>query len=158
MIPLKINNTHLCKIFEPTLNISTWTDEEIQSYSIEHYMFPTSVDLISETFSRDSGRTADYELKYLTIVNRKSKPQFTWDIIKAEYVEKLLTFLNYSYEFKNASGEIVPINAEDINVTYKDFIGMRTIVSYLGQTIEGTLEEYNGNLYWRNFRIAFPER
>ena len=158
MIPLKINNTHLCKIFEPTLNISTWTDEAIQSYSIEHYMFPTSVDLISETFSRDSGRTADYELKYLTIVNRKSKPQFTWDIIKAEYVEKLLTFLNYSYDFKNTAGEIVPIDAEDINITYKDFIGMRTIVSYLGQTIEGTLEEYNGNLYWRNFRIAFPER
>jgi hypothetical protein len=121
-------------------------------------MFPTSVDLTSETFSRDSGRTADYELKYLTIVNRKSKPQFTWDIIKAEYVEKLLTFLNYSYDFKNAAGEIVPIDAEDINITYKDFIGMRTIVSYLGQTIEGTLEEYNGNLYWRNFRIAFPER
>lgn len=158
MIPLKINSTHLCKIFDPTLDISTWTDKQIQDYSIENQMFPTEVTLTSETYSRDASRTADYELENLVIVNRKAKPVFTWDIIKADYVKNLLSFLNYTYDFKNAEGEIVPVDAEDITVEYYDLTGLRTIVAYLGQTIDGTLVEYNGVLYWRSFRIAFPER
>ena len=48
--------------------------------------------------------------------------------------------------------------AETIVITYYDFVGMREINAYLGQTLEGTLTEYNGQLYWENFRIAFPER
>lgn len=158
MIPLKINSTHLCKIFDPTLDISTWTDKQIQDYSIENQMFPTEVTLTSETYSRDASRTADYELENLIIVNRKAKPVFTWDIIKADYVKNLLSFLNYTYNFKNTEGEIVPVDAEDISVEYYDLTGLRTIVAYLGQTIDGTLVEYNGVLYWRSFRIAFPER
>lgn len=158
MIPLKINNTHLCKIFDPTLDISAWTDKQIQDYSIENQMFPTEVTLTSETYSRDASRTADYELENLIIVNRKAKPVFTWDIIKADYVKNLLSFLDYTYNFKNANGEIVPVDAEDITVEYYDLTGLRTIVAYLGQTIDGTLVEYNGVLYWRSFRIAFPER
>ena len=158
MIPLKINDKHLCEIFEPTLNISGWTDEQIQEYSISKIMFPTSVGTISETYSRDAERTADYELEYLTIVNRKAKPEFVWQLIRAEYVQNLLKFLGYTYDFKNAQGIIVPVKADDISVTYIDFIGPRTIVAYLGQTIEGTLVEYNNVLYWENFRIAFPER
>ena len=158
MIPLKINSTHLCKIFDPTLDISTWTDKQIQDYSIENQMFPTEVTLTSETYSRDASRTADYELENLVIVNRKAKPVFTWDIIKADYVKNLLSFLDYTYNFKNADGEIVPVDAEDITVEYYDLIGLRTIVAYLGQTIDGTLVEYDGVLYWRSFRIAFPEK
>ena len=121
-------------------------------------MFPTSVGAISETYSRDAERTADYELENLTIVNRKAKPEFTWQLIKAEYVVNLLSFLGYTYDFKDFEGVVVPREADTIVITYIDFIGIRTINSYLGQTIEGTLVEYEGVLYWENFRIAFPER
>ena len=158
MIPLKINGKHLCQIFEPSLNISGWTEEQIRQYSIAKHMYPTSVVLTSETYSRDAERTADYELEQLTLVNRKAKPEFTWEIINAEYVENLMSFLSYTYNFKNTDGIVIPIEAEDIQVTYKDFTGMRTIIAYLGQTIDGTLEEYEGVQYWRSFRIAFPER
>lgn len=158
MIPLKINNTHLYKIFDPDTFNEEWTDSQIQQYSIDKMMFPTSVDLTSETYSRDAERTADYELENLTIVNRKSKPSFTWSLIRADYVEKLMQFLMYDYAFKDASGIIVPEEAPTYEVQYQDFTGVRTIKTYLGQTIEGTLVEYESVLYWNNFRLAFPER
>ena len=158
MIPLKINHKHICEIFEPSLNITGWSDKAIQEYSIKKMMFPTSVLLTSETYSRDAERTADYELEYLMIVNRKAKPEFLWRLIKASYVYNLMAFLNYNYNFKDGEGIITPKNAEDIYVTYRDFTGVRTIIAYLGQTLEGTLVEYEGELYWENFRIAFPER
>lgn len=158
MIPLKINGKNLCVIFEPGLSISGWTDQEIMNYSIRKLMLPTSVGTISETYSRDAERTADYELENLTIVNRKAKPEFTWQLIRADYVANLLAFLQYTYDFKNATGVIVPVEAPNISVTYYDFVGVRTIDAYLGQTIEGTLVEYDDILYWENFRIAFPER
>lgn len=158
MIPLMINGTHLCKIFEPTLDTSKWSDNQIQDYSISKCMFPTEVGLTSETYSRDAERTADYELEELTIVNRKAKPEFTWSLIRADYVANLMQFLGYNYDFKDASGDITPIKAPEIVVTYKDFVGMRTISAYLGQTIEGVLVEYDDVQYWENFRLAFPER
>ena len=158
MIPLKINSKHLCQIFEPGLDIKGWTDAAIQDYCISKQMFPTEVALTSETYSRDAERTADYELENLILVNRKAKPEFIWSLIRAEYVESLLSFLNYTYEFKNAAGDIVPVEAPSIIVTYKDFTGMRTIEAYLGQTLDGTLVEYDDVQYWENFRIAFPER
>lgn len=158
MIPLKINGKNLCEIFEPDLIVSGWTEQEIMAYSIAKLMLPTSVGTISETYSRDADRTADYELENLTIVNRKAKPEFTWQLIRADYVSKLLAFLGYNYNFKNAEGIVIPVEAANISVTYFDFIGVRTIDAYLGQTIEGILVEYEGVLYWENFRIAFPER
>lgn len=158
MIPLKINNTHLYQIFNPTGFNPAWTEEEIQYYSIKEMMLPTAVGLTSETYSRDAERTADYELEYLTLVNRKAKPEFTWSLIKASYVERLMAFLEYHYNFKDFTDIVVPQDAPNYSITYKDFTGMRTINSYLGQTIEGTLVEYEGEQYWENFRIAFPER
>lgn len=158
MIPLKINNKHLCQIFEPDLDITGWTDADIQNYCISKQMFPTEVVLTSETYSRDAERTADYELENLVLVNRKAKPEFTWSLIRAEFVEALMLFLGYTYDFKNAEGEIVPVESPNLIITYKDFIGMRTINAYLGQTIDGTLVEYEGVQYWENFRIAFPEK
>lgn len=158
MVPLKINGKHLCQIFEPTLDITGWTDADIQSYCISKQMFPTEVGLVSETYSRDAERTADYELENLMIVNRKAKPEFTWSLIRATYVEALLVELGYTYKFKDSAGEIVPKDAPNIQVEYRDFTGVRVIYSYLGQTIEGTLVEYGSVQYWTNFRIAFPER
>lgn len=158
MIPVMINHKHLCQIFEPSLDISDWTDSDIQEYSISKIMFPTAVALTSETYSRDAERTADYELEHLMLVNRKSKPEFSWQLIRDDYVRNLMSFLNYTYEFKNTDGIVIPKEAQDIYITYRDFIGDRTIIAYLGQTIQGTLVEYEGILYWENFRIAFPER
>lgn len=158
MILLKINSKHLCQIFTPDVDISTWSNEQIQDYSSQMQMLPTEVMLTSETYSRDADRTADYELENLTLVNRKAKPEFTWSLLRAEYVEALLLFLNYSYDFKGSEGDIVPQEADKIVVTYRDFVGSRTINAYMGQTIEGTLVEHNGVQYWENFRVSFPER
>ena len=158
MIPLKINEHHLCQIFEPELDITDWTEKQITDYSVSKLMYPTQLDLVSETYSRNAERTADQELESLMLVNRKSSPAFTWGLIKAIYVENLLKFLNYTYNFKNSEEVIVPVEAEDIDVQYKDFIGTRDIVAYLGQTLEGSLVEYEGVQYWQNFRVAFPER
>lgn len=157
MIPLKINGKQLCEIFEPEA-VTGMNNEQKKAFSLRNLMYPTSVSNVSETYSRDAERTADYELNYLLLVNRKAKPEFTWRVLSAIYVERLLKFLNYAYDFKNASGVIVPREAEDIQVEYYDFVGTRIIVSYLGQTIEGTLVEYETGLFWENFRIAFPER
>ena len=55
-------------------------------------------------------------------------------------------------------GILYRIDAPVILIAYRDFTGTRTIATYLGQTIEGTLLEYEGTLYWENFRVAFPER
>lgn len=158
MTPLYINNKSLFEIFDPDNFDATWSAEELAEQSIARMMFPTSVALTSETYSRDAERTADYELQNLLIVNRKAKPEFTWSLIRAEYVKKLLVFLGYTYNFKDSSGDVIPRESAPISVTYMDFIGMRTINAYLGQTIDGTLVDYDGTLYWENFRIAFPER
>lgn len=158
MIPLKINGKHLCEIFEPNLSISGWSDQDIVQYSAAKQMLPSEVSLTSETYSRDAERTADYELEYLTIVNRKAKPEVTWSYLRADYVESLMQFLDYNYNFKDGTGTISPRPATRIQVDYIDFTGVRTIEAYLGQTIEGTLVEYEGVQYWQNFRLAFPER
>lgn len=158
MIPLLINGKHLYQIFDPDTFDPTWDDSEISLRSIKALMLPTEVDLVSETYSRDTERTADYELEQLIIVNRKAKPSFTWRLIKADYVTKLMAFLEYTYAFKNKDDIVVPREAPTYLITYQDLTGVRTINAYLGQTIEGTLVEYDGVPYWENFRIAFPER
>lgn len=158
MIPIMINGKQLCEIFEPATDISGWTSDEIEKYSIDKAMYPTEVYLTSETYSRDAERTADYELEELIIVNRKAKPEFTWSMLKATYVQELFNFLGYTYSFKNEEDIIIPVDAPNISITYPDFIGTRTIDAYLGQTIEGTLVNYNGVAYWQDFRLSFPER
>lgn len=157
IVPLMINNYHLIDIMDPVAASQCVTDEDKISKSIHLQMYPSEVYLTSETYSKDTERTANYELESITLVNRKSKPEFTWDCIKAEYVQKLFEFLSYKYNFKNEEGNIVPEKAPTFDISYVDFVGIRTIKSYLGQTIEGTLEENAGILYWRNFRLAFPE-
>lgn len=184
-VPLKINGKHLYQIMLTAKEISwiatnelnkdesSWTEEDINTISRERCLYPTSVTLTSETYSRNASRTADYELETLQIVNRKAKPEFTWDIIKSVYVQRLMQELQYTYGFtRDDDNSIIPIEAPKFKITYTDFVGTRTIEAYLGQTIDGTLEEYHETsktrlgadqfsapaTYWRNFRIAFPER
>lgn len=158
MIPLKINGKMLCEIFHPQVDFSSFTDDQKSQYCIDHLMQPTEVILTSETYSRDAERTADYELMELLIVNRKAKPEFVWRMLKTEYVSELLRELKYAYDFVDNRGIVTPKLSEDILITYQDFTGERTIKAYLGQTLEGTLVEYEGVTYWENFRIAFPEK
>jgi len=176
MIPLKleINNTQkdLWEIMEPDVDYSQMTEEEKISFALARGMFPSEVKLASETYCRNSDRTANYELEKINNVNAKAKPEFTWSLIKIEYVERLLLFLGFIYDYKDVDGQIQPRLAPEIYVTYRDFIGMRRIKAYLGASLDGTLKEIvtqevdpqSQSLttvrrqYWENFRIAFPER
>lgn len=176
MIPLrlKINNVtkDLWEIMEPSVDYSQMSEEEKIAFAIQHNMFPTDVKVTSEVYCRDAERTANYELENITNVNAKAKPEFTWSLIKADYVKNLLDFLGFKYNYKDVNENIQPEAAPVIEVTYWDFNGMRTIKAYLGQSIEGDLREYVTEeidtqtvtiekvrtLYWENFRIAFPER
>lgn len=161
MIPLKINNKHLVEIFEPEIAATLLTDEAKIAYSIRNQMYPSSVNVEAETYSRDAERTADYELEDLILINRKVKPTFTWDVIKASYVAKLLEYLQYEVSYKDDQGDIVPKDAPTYSITFYDFTGIRTIDVYLGQSLSSELKEYlvenEATLYWEDFRIAFPE-
>ena len=156
-IPLKINGKQRCEIFEPDV-ASNMTTSEMVEYSLSKHMYPTSVEVDSETYSRNAERTADYELLNLLLVNRKAKATFTWDLLEADYVKKLFQFLNYTYDFKDAEGVIVPVEAEDILITYIDLTGERTMITYLGQTIHCEFVVYDDVLYAQNLTISFPER
>lgn len=167
-LPIKINNKNLYEIMLTEEQIkawetelgklrSLWTDEEVDQVSTSSQLYPSSVVTTSETYSRDAERTADYELEDITVVNRKAKIEIEWNIIKYDYVVQLMAFLEYTYNFK-IDDVITPVKAPTFVIAYNDFIGQRTMDTYLGQTIDGTLEEYEGVKYWRNFRIAFPER
>lgn len=156
-IPLKINGKELCEIFAPS-EVASMAAAEKEQYSIDNQMYPTEVTIESETYSRNAERTADYELVNLLLVNRKAKPTFTWDLLRHDYLKALLLFLGYTYDFKDDNGVVVPVEAEDIAVTYIDLVGERTINAYLGQTIQCTLVVYDGVLYAQNVQIAFPER
>lgn len=138
-------------------NTLTTTEEKI-ALAIKLQMFPTEVKVSAETYSRDADRTANYELEELVLVNAKAKPEFTWSYLKYEYAKNLLEECAFKYNYKDSEGEIVPITAPVISIYFNDLIGARTINAYLGQSIDGVLGEYNGQLYWRDFRIAFPER
>ena len=155
-IPLKLNDKQLCEIFTPD-RVIDMTDQEKEFYSLENQMYPSSINITSETYSRNADRTADYELTDLLLVNRKASPEFIWDLIKYDYVQALLRFLDYDYDFKDVDGIVQPRKAEPIRVTYLDLTGRRTTKAYLGQTIEGEIEVCDGVLYVRDFRIAFPE-
>ena len=167
-LPIKINDKALYEIMLTEAQITTWenalgktstnwTEEDVDYVSTSSKLYPTSVITSSETYSRDAERTADYELEDITVVNRKAKIEIEWSILKYEYAVRLMSFLGYNYNFK-VDDVITPIKAPTYKILYNDFIGQRTMNTYLGQSIEGTLEEYEGNKYWRNFRIAFPER
>ena len=145
MIPLvlRVNGStkNLWEIMEPDGDYGKTEEEKIQ-YALDHLMFPSEVKLTSETYCRNADRTANYELKSITNVNAKAKPEFTWTKLKATYVSRLLNFLGFKYDYTDGQGNIQPEEAPIIEVTYLDLIGMRTINAYLGQTIEGTLVEY----------------
>jgi hypothetical protein len=173
MIPLKLavvgnGGTYILKnlweIFDPNddNHFNELPDDASKmNLARELLMIPTEVKLSAETYCRNADRTADYELETIQNINAKAKPEVTWSYLKTEYVENLLNFLGWKYNFKQTvEGEdvIVPENAPVIMVQYQDFIGIRTIRAYLGASIDGTLVEYNGSNYWENFRIAFPER
>lgn len=174
MIPLKLTmngiQKDLWEIMEPEVDYSQMTEEEKISFALENKMFPTEVKLTSETYCRNSDRTANFELENINNVNAKAKPEFTWQLLKAVYVQRLLDFLEFKYDYKDSEGDIQPVDAPLIQVTYLDFNGMRTINAYLGASIEGTLKEYISQevvnnayvqvrtQYWEDFRIAFPER
>lgn len=157
MIPLVLtvngSTKNLWEIMEPGGDYGHTEEEKIQ-YAIKHLMFPSEVKLTSETYCRNADRTANYELKSITNVNAKAKPEFTWTKLKATYVSRLLNFLGFKYDYTDGQGNIQPEEAPTIEVTYLDLIGMRTIKAYLGQTIEGTLveymEAYEGIEYHRN--------
>ena len=156
MIPLKIDNKHLIDIMDPTAAAGLTDAQKIQK-SYELKLYPSEVTLNSETYSKDAERTANYELEDLTLVNRKDKPEFVWDYLKAIYVERLLSYLGYHFNFK-VTGSVVPEAAQTFSIEYLSFIGTRIMTAYLGQTISATLiETTDGNQYWQNFRIAFPE-
>jgi hypothetical protein len=164
----------LWEIMEPCVEYSRMTESDKIRFAIDHKMFPTEVKLTAETYSRNAERSANYVLNKLMLVNAKAKPEFTWALLKADYAERLLKALSfhYDYEQENDQGEkeVVPEEAATIIVIYRDFIGTREIKAYLGQTIDGTLVEYdeaykdNNQVhtkpvnYWENFRLAFPER
>lgn len=181
MIPLKIavynyqteswsDTKDLWEIMEPDGAYGE-TEEQKTQYALKRCMFPSEVKLTSQTYCRDADRTANYELENITNVNAKAKPEFTWYLLRIEYVQRLLAFLGYNYNYK-IQGNIVPQKAPLIRITYMDFLEERTIEAYLGQTIDGTLKEYEGITYdpqsgaqssgkvqyWENFRLAFPER
>ena len=156
-IPVKINGKQLCEIFTPDI-VTGMSDEEKREYSLMNQMYPSEIILNSETYSKNADRTADYELQNLLLVNRKAKIEILWETVKLEYISALLRFLNYTYDFKDASGFVQPVEAEPITVTYVDFVGERSMQAYLGQTLQGTIVEYEGVLYVQDFRIAFPER
>lgn len=156
-IPMKIGGKQLCEIFTPEA-VADMTDEEKHAYSLAHAMYPSEVRLTSETYSRNADRTSDFELEDLLLVNRKASPEFTWDYLRHDYVVALFQFLNYTYNFKDEDGYIEPVGAEDISITYTDFIGERTINAYMGQTVEGTFVVLDGVLYVQGLRLAFPER
>lgn len=169
MIPLRISiiqdndeystYKNLWEIFEPDKDYSGMTEEECVNYALKNKMFPSEVKVSSEVYSKNAERTADYELNTLTLINAKAKPEFTWSLLKADYAKKLLDLLGFTYNYKTGdNGSIKPVDADKFKVKYWDFNGEREIVAYLGQTIEGTLVEYDDTLYWEEFRIAFPER
>lgn len=161
MIPLKINGKQLVEIFEPEAAKTLTTDDAIKRYSISKQMYPTSVNVSAEVYSRDTERTANYELETLVLVNRKVKATFNWSVLKATYAKALLEFLNYTPSFKNDDGDVVPRDADLFEITFWDLTGERTVKAYLGQTITCELKEYIANgepvLYWEDFEISFPE-
>ena len=158
MIPIKIDNTHLAVIFEPSGDYTGWSEAQFNAYSIANKMYPSEVVVSAEVYSQDAERTANFEMEKLTIVNAKAKPEFTWSLIKAAYVTRLMSKVKFKYDYKDEYGDIKPEEAPTLSITYQDFTGLRTINAYLGQSISGTLVEYDGVLYWQDFRIAFPER
>ena len=162
MIPLRLGVNNITKdlweIMEPEVDYSHMSEQEKISFALNNKMFPSEVKVTSEVYCRDAERTANYELENITNVNAKAKPEFTWNMLKADYAKKLLDFLGFHYNYKNNNNTIIPEPAPVIDVTYRDFNGMRTIKAYLGQTIDGVLREYSNVLYWESFRIAFPER
>ena len=117
MIPLKINGKNLYEIFDPATFNPNWDEATLIANSISAQMFPSAVELTAETYSRDAERTADYELENLVVVNRKAKPEFTWDLIRASYVANLFNYLGYTYDFKNENDVIIPVDAPVISVT-----------------------------------------
>lgn len=160
MIPLKLTvdgvTKNLWQIFEPDKNPGNTEAAKI-AFAISHLMFPTEVKLTSETYCRNSDRTANYELKKINNVNAKAKPEFTWSKLKAVYAKRLLAFLKFKYNYKDGDGNIQPEEAPTIGVTYLDFTGERTIEAYLGQTIDGTLVEYEESYSGYNYTTEWTQ-
>lgn len=138
-----------------------WDDltlEEQKQKALSLKMLPESYKVTAETYCRNSERTANFELENITNVNAKSKPEFNWSLLRAEFLTNLLTFLKFRHNYKNDSGEVVPEEAPKLKINFRDLLGERTVETYLGATIETTLVEYNDVQYWQDLRLAFPER
>ena len=148
---------YLWEIMDPNEDWSGTLEQQLQkAYRLK--MLPTSYKITAETYCKDADRTANYELEKITNINYKVKPEFTWSLLRAEYVRNLLTFLKLKDNYKNNQNVIVPEEAPIIKVTFEDLLRERTISAYLGQSIDIEYVEYDNILYAQDFRIAFPER
>lgn len=134
------------------------TLEQQKEQALKLKMLPESYKVTAETYCRNSERTANYELENITNVNAKSKPEFNWSLLRAEFLTNLLTFVKFRHNYKNEYGEVVPEPAPKLKIKFRDLLGDRTVEAYLGATIETTLVEYDGVQYWQDLRLAFPER
>lgn len=161
-LSVKQNNSWVTKyiweIMDPEFNWGSLSLDNQLKRAYENKMLPTSYKVTGETYCKDADRTANYELEKITNINYKSKPEFNWSLLKAEYFSNLLTFIQFRDNYKDQNNEIVPEEAPTIKVTFRDLLQERTIEAYLGQTIDATFKEYDNVLYVEDIRIAFPER
>lgn len=149
---------YIWEVMDPSVNWGSMTIQQQLEYAYAHKMLPSSYKNNGETYCRNADRTANNELENIVNVNYKSKVEFTWKLLKPEYLSNLLTFLQFKDNYKNSINEIQPEEAPLIKVTYRDFLQERTINAYLGQSIEAELVEYDDVQYWESLRLAFPER
>lgn len=148
---------YIWEIMDPSINWSALSLAQQVARAISLKMLPTEYKVTADTYCKDIDRTSDYELENITNINYKVKPEFTWRMIRAEYLANLLTFVNLKDDYK-VENIVTPEAAPIIRVTFNDLMRERTIEAYLGQSIEVSFVEYDNVLYAEEVRLAFPER
>lgn len=149
---------YIWEIMDPDYNWGSLSLQEQINRAASLKMLPSSYKNNGETYCRNADRTANNELQRIENVNYKSKVEFTWKYLEPLYLSRLLTFLQFKDNYKNAQGDVQSEDAPMIKVTYVDFLRERTIDAYLGQSIDAELVEYDNKQYWESLRLAFPER
>ena len=151
---------YIWEIMDPSIDWSALSLAQQVAQAISLKMLPTEYKVTADTYCKDIDRTSDYELENITNINYKVKPEFTWRMIRADYLAKLLTFVKLKDDYKvgNVENIVTPEAAPIIRVTFNDLMRERTIDAYLGQSIEVSFVEYDNVLYVEEVRLAFPER
>ena len=103
---------------------------------------PSSVKVSINGISSEAARTDSGEIRTLNKVNSIPKLVVSWDLLTVEEFETLCSLLGIDVAEFGSTYQVKTIEALAYKITTRLPMGVKSFMAYVGETVEGTLEDF----------------